>query len=63
MKLHRIAILVCLGLGSFFQLVRAEEPSVMFTFNGQRFGCVPVLNVPYTAEETTSDSDLLTGKW
>jgi hypothetical protein len=56
-KLHRIAILVCLG----FQLVRAEEPSVMLTFNGQRFGCFSVLNAPYTAEETTSK--LRTGNW
>jgi hypothetical protein len=61
MKLHRIAILICLGFGSFFQLVRAEEPLIMLTFNGQRFGCLPVLNVPYTAEETTSE--LRTGNW
>src|ERR1700677_1816205 len=55
MKLHRIAILVCLGFGCFFQLVRAEEQSVMLTFNGQHFECFPVLNIPYTAEETTSE--------
>ena len=61
MKLHRISILICLGFGSFFHLVRAEEPSVMLTFNGLRFGCLPVVNVPYTAEETTSE--LRTGNW
>jgi hypothetical protein len=61
MKLHRIAILVCLGFGSFFQLVRAQESSVMVDFNGQRFGCIPVVNVPYIAEETTSE--LRTGNW
>ena len=61
MKSHRIAILFCLGFSSFFHLVRAEEPSVMLTFNGLRFGCFPVVDVPYTAEETTSE--LRTGNW
>ena len=61
MKSHRIAILFCLGFSSFFHLVRAEEPSVMLTFNGLRFGCFPVVNVPYTAEQTTSE--LRTGNW
>ena len=61
MKLHRIAILVCLGFGGLFQLVRAEEPSVMLTFNGLRFGCFPVVNVPYTAEEAASR--FRTGNW
>ena len=61
MKLHCIAILVCLGFGSFFQLARAEDLSVMVDFDGQRFGCFPVVNVPYIAEETTSE--LRTGNW
>ena len=61
MKLHRIAILVCLGFGGLFQLVRAEEPSVMLTFNGLRFECIPVVNVPYTAEEAASR--FRTGNW
>ncbi|MEA3008098.1 MAG: hypothetical protein QOI94_3367 [Acidobacteriaceae bacterium] len=61
MKLRRIAILVCLGLGGLFQLVRAEESSVMFTFNGLRFECFPVVNVPYTAEETASRFHM--GNW
>jgi hypothetical protein len=61
MKLHRIAILVCLGFGGLFQLVRAEESSVMLTFNGLRFECFPVVNVPYTAEETASR--FRTGNW
>jgi hypothetical protein len=61
MKLHCIAILICLGFGSFFQLARAEDLSIMVDFNGQRFGCFPVVNVPYIAEETTSE--LRTGDW
>ena len=61
MKLHRMAILLCLGFGSFFQFARAEAPSVMVEFNGQRFACFPVVNVPYIAEETTSQ--LRTGNW
>ena len=61
MKLHRIAILFGLGFSSFFPLVRAEEPSAVLTFNGLRFGCFPVVNVPYTAEQTTSE--LRTGNW
>jgi hypothetical protein len=61
MKLHCIAILVCLGFGSFFQLARAEDLSIMVDFDGQRFGCFPVVNVPYIAEETTSE--LRTGNW
>jgi hypothetical protein len=61
MILRRIAILLCLGFFSFFQLARAEEPSVMMAFNGQRFGCFPVSNAAYAAEETTSE--LRTGNW
>lgn len=61
MKSRCIAILVCLGFGGLFQVLRAQEPSVMLTFNGLRFQCHPVVNVPYTAEETTSE--LRTGNW
>src|ERR1700733_652820 len=61
MKLHCISILVCLGFGSFFQLARAEDSSIMVDFDGQRFGCFPVVNVLYIAEEITSE--LRTGNW